>query len=412
MGVLILKSVHNCLFFINQYVKQLRKKWYSLLLLFVLPLFFVFLFLLLVVSFMIPPKDKPITVAFVDQDNTTETALISELLMLTISESDHLDIKLMTEEEAAASINQDELSAYIILPENFTDNLYKGENVVLPVVGNVHRANESMLVLELIESLTRYIESAQANILTVFSYADQFYMTAEEEKQFVLNQFMSFTLFTLGKSNVLLKETIKNSASATPKEYYTLACLFIVLTIWLLGFYTALRKEEHRSMLIRLQLFGVTPMQQTIARIFVALTGGLTFALPFVYAFMYYLPQSFFIIDYCRVFGFLILYALLLLIGVAIIDQLIQSMKVTLLVQLLFVFLAIVLSGSIVPTMYFPLILQTILPWLFSYEALSWLIDIVLEERNYADYSLLVITLVIEIVMLYSFTQFFARWRS
>ena len=412
MGVLILKSFYNCLFFINQYGKQLKKKWYSLLLLFVLPLFFIALILLLLISFIVPPKDEPIAVAFVDQDKTTETALMSELLKRTINESEHIDFKFMTEIEADEAIKRNELSAYIVLPESFTDNLYKGKNVQLPVIGNAQRISESYLVLELIESLTRYIESAQANILTVFSYADQFYMTAEEEKKFVLDQFMSFTLFTLGKSNVLVKETIENSASTTPKQYYLLVCLFIVLTIWLLGFYTALRKEEYRAMTIRLQLLGVTSLQKTVARVVVSLVCSLIFALPFFYGFMYYVPQEFFMVDYMRVLGFVSLYAVIVLMGLAIIDILIKSMKVTLLLQLLFIFIVIVLSGSIVPTIYFPFMLQPLLPWVFSNEAFSWLVDIILEERNYADYTLLAKMFAIECFILWGLAQMFGRWRT
>lgn len=412
MGVLILKSVHNCLFFINQYGKQLKKKWFSLLLLFLLPLFFIALILLLVISFILPPQDEPITIAFVDLDKTTETALMSELLKYTMNESEHIDIKFMSEIEADKAIKQNELSAYIILPESFTDNLYKGKNVQLPVIGNAQRVNESYLVLELIEGLTRYIESAQANILTVFSYADQFYMTAEEEKKFVLDQFMSFTLFTLGKSNVLVKETIENSASTTPKQYYLLVCLFIVLTIWLIGFYTILRKEEHRAMTIRLKLLGVTPLQKTVARMVVSLVCSLLFALPFFFGFMYYVPQEFFMIDYVRVLGFVSLYAVIVLVGLAIVDMLFESMKATLLVQLLFIFIVVILSGSIIPTIYFPFMLQPILPWIFSNEAFSWLVDIILEERNYADYTLLTSILALECVVLFGLALLFARWRT
>lgn len=412
MGVLILKSVHNCLFFINQYGKQLKKKWYSLLLLFLLPLFFIALILLLLISLILPPKDEPITVAFVDQDKTTETALMSELLKRTINESEHIDFKFMTEIEADEAIKRNELSAYIVLPESFTDNLYKGKNVQLPVIGNAQRISESYLVLELIEGLTRYIESAQANILTVFSYADQFYMTAEEEKKFVLDQFMSFTLFTLGKSNVLVKETIENSASTTPKQYYLLVCLFIVLTIWLLGFYTALRKEEYRAMTIRLQLLGVTSLQKTVARVVVSLVCSLIFALPFFYGFMYYVPQEFFMVDYMRVLGFVSLYAVIVLMGLAIIDILIKSMKVTLLLQLLFVFIVILLSGSIVPTIYFPFMLQPLLPSVFSNEAFNWLVDIILEERNYAEFTLLAKIFALECIIIFGLAQTFARWRT
>lgn len=363
-------------------------------------------------SLIVPPKGEKIEIAFVDLDGTTETALMGELLQLSMKDSEHMKVSFMTQEEAEQGIRQDELSAYIVLPEKFTKHLYKGKGVTLPVVGNPKRASESLIVLELIDSLTRYIESAQANILTVYSYVLDMNLTAQQEKQIVLEQFIDFTLYSLGKSNILKEEVLENEASTSPKWYYMLACIFSMLTIWLVGFYILLRKEEHHAMEIRLKLLGVTPLQKTTAKIIVAFMSSLIFAIPTFFIFMQYVGYDFFVLDYVRVFLFVSLYAMLVLIGVAIIDLLVASLKVSLLVQMVFVLVFILVSGSFIPTIYFPLMLQNVLPWLFPNEVFNWLVDIILKERNYANYTVLVSMLAVEAVVFVSVTNLYARWRT
>ena len=69
--------------------------------------------------------------------------------------------------------------------------------------------------------------------------------------------------------------------------------------------------------------------------------------------------------------------------------------KWVLLVQSLLTFVLIFTSGAVIPTLYFPLVVQRMLPYFFSYDSLNWMMDIVLEGRNYADFTSLIIAAVV-----------------
>ena len=99
------------------------------------------------------------------------------------------------------------------------------------------------------------------------------------------------------------------------------------------------------------------------------------------------MDSELFIMDYFRLGLFTALYCLLFLVGVAIIDVWTASRKIVLVLQSLFTFLIILTSGAVIPTLYFPQVVQGILPYLFSYISLNWLIDIVLEGQELCEIS-------------------------
>ncbi len=394
----------------HQYHKQLKKKWATLLLLFLFPIILIGMLLGLVVGLLLPAEDSPIRVALVDEDGTKESMLFSSLLEGTASGEQFIQIITLSKEQAQQLMEQNEISSYFSFPEGFAADLYEGESVLIPIVGNPSRPTESFLVKELVESMMRYIAAAQANILTINDYAKKTAMPTEQRQQMMLQQFMDFTLYTLGKDKLLDEEVLTNVATSSPKHYYVLAGWFIGLSIWLLAFYTVLGKEEHPAMLIRLKLLGVTMWQRVLARIVVALGGSIVLATMLFFVIGQFVQYNLNLVDYLRFALFAVLYALLLLAGIAMIDVWLSSGKIALLLQGLFVFLMVIISGSVIPTLYLPLSVQVILPYFFSYESMNWMIDIVLEERNYANFTKLTFSAFVGLLVVWVSTVGKERW--
>ena len=188
-------------------------------------------------------------------------------------------------------------------------------------------------------------------------------MTRDERMEMMFEQFLDFTLYTLGKDKLLDEEELKNSATSSPINYFVLAGWFIVLSVWLLSFYIVLQKEEPKSMATRMKLFGVTLGQRVAGRLLVSffvslLLAGLTFIL-----LIKFLEVEFYAVDMIRFGLFTLLYAFILLCGIAFIDVWLLSRKVGLFVQCVFVFGAVLISGALIPTLYFPQVFQGFLPY-------------------------------------------------
>lgn len=405
-----LQSIRNILFFVKQYNKQLLKKKWATLLLFLFPICLIGLLLVLIAGLIIPAENEPIRVVLVDEDETKESSLLTTLLEETASDNQFIQIDTKSKESAESLIENNEISAYFSFPKGFTADLYEGDSVTIPIVGNPSKPTESYVVKELVESMSRLLATAQANILTINEYAKKMDMPKEEREEMLLHQFMDFTFYTLGKNKLLDEEVINNVATSSPKHYYLLAGWFTLLSVWLLAFYTIAGKEEHAGMLVRMRLFGVTVWQRVFARILVALGGASLLAVLTFILIEQFVHFDLFMLDYLRFALFTLLYALLLLIGIAMIDVWISSRKMMLLFQSLFTFFIIFASGAIIPTLYFPQSIQVLLPFIFSYESMNWMIDIVLEERNYADFTFMMISTIIGILILWLSTMSKERW--
>src|SRR5690625_7673506 len=108
-------------------------------------------------------------------------------------------IKNMEEAEAKNKIDKNELSSYIIFPDEFIEKLYEGVSVEVEVVGNPQRTVESEMTKELIDSLMRHINTSQANILLLNERAKEINMPQDKRQAYLFNQFTSFLLYTTGK---------------------------------------------------------------------------------------------------------------------------------------------------------------------------------------------------------------------
>ncbi|MCM3711264.1 ABC transporter permease [Sporosarcina luteola] len=405
-----MQSIRKILFFTNENLKQLKKKRATLLLLFLFPVILIGLLVGLAASLLIPAENSPIRVALIDEDQTKESKLISSLLTETASGQNYIEIFPASREEAEQLIGKNEISTSFSLPKNFTVDLYEGESVTIPMVGNPSRPIDSFIAKQLVDSLARYIAAAQANILVINDYAKETPMPREERMEMMFEQFVDFTLFTLGKDKLLDEEVLKNSATSSPMNYFMLSGWFIVFSVWLLSFYIVLVDVESKSMATRMKLLGVSVGQRVAGRLLVSLLVSTLLAGVAFFILIHLLKIEFYAVDMMRFGLFTLLYAFILLCGIAVIDTWLPSKKIGLFLQCIFVFIIVLMSGSLIPTLYFPQSIQGLLPYLFSPIALGWMMDLVLEGRNYANYTSLAFYSSIAFLVLCMSLSWKERW--
>ena len=382
-----MKFLKHILLFSKNNFMQLRRKWLPLPLLFLFPLTLIGLIVIIMLAFFSPSDNmEPIRVGIIDSDQSKETQLIIDLIDETSQLGAYIQLESISETEAIKKIDANELSTYIELPENFTANLYNGTPVTLPITGNPAQVTESHLIKELIDSVARHIRTSQANILTINYYAKTLSIDDASRNDLLFEQFKQFLFYTIGKDKVLNQKEITNIATASPTHYYGIAGWFIVVTIWLFAIYTFLHKEETTRLKKRMKLYGVTELQQVAVRIFTTLFITTVFAIIAFIGFTNFLNFELWKEDYLRIAIIMLLYSILILVTLAIIETVISKRKLCLLGQSVWIGVLLLLSGALIPTLYFPLKLQAFLPYVFSGEAFYWLQEIMLNGRFYADY--------------------------
>ncbi|MUK86911.1 ABC transporter permease [Ornithinibacillus sp. L9] len=373
--------------FLKTNVLQLKRKWKSLPLLLLFPIIIIGLLGAIIISLLSLTEDEPISVGLIDLDQSTETELVINLMEESSELSSFIQMYSMNEEDAVNALEQDEISTYIIFPDEFTQKLYTGQSVELTMIGNPERALESQLVREIVESVTRHINVSQANILTINHYAKELGMDTETRSDLVFDQFKEFLFFTLGKDSVLNQEEITNNVTASPLYYYSLGTWFILITVWLFIFYSFLYKDDSLKMRQRMQLYGVTELAKIVAKIMVTITvvsviGTFTFGI-----FIQVLHNFEVLTDnYVRIAMITFLYSIIYLVLLALLELAIRTSKFRLLIQSIVTVFILLCSGAILPSIYLPTYMQGFLTYLFSNQAFQWLEELILNGRFYVDY--------------------------
>jgi ABC-2 type transport system permease protein len=387
------------LFTKNNFV-QLRRKWISLPLLLLFPILLIGLVIIIVVSYITSLEKNPLQIGLVDLDQTTETEMVITLLEQSSQLGDFIHMNQISEQEALQLMEKDELVAYILFPEAFTKKLYHGESVIVTVVGNPNHQLEGFLIKGLIDSAARHISASQANILTINDYAKQLNLDTETRNKIVLEQFNEFLLYAIGKDQVLNQNLLTNNSTTSPKEYYGLAGIFFILTVWVLIIYLLLYKETSSETQTRMSLYGVTELQQIVARILVTLiVTGMLGILLFI-GFTHFITSSIDASSYVRLTLYLIMYILTLLFLLAIIEAIVASQKLRLFIQIFITILILLASGSLIPDIYLPLYIQDILPHIFSNQVFYWLEEIILNGRGYVEYIPLLSSFAVSLLLL------------
>src|SRR5699024_3336996 len=102
--------------------------------------------------------------------------------------------------------------------------------------------------------------------------------------------------------------------------------------------------------------------------------------------------QDFYVEDYIRIAFIICLFSIDYLELFALSQLVFSSFKLRLFILSIVVGLLLLLSGAIIPTIYFPLHWQNYVPYIVAYESFFWLQEIILNERLYANYVPLCLT--------------------
>ena len=244
------------LFYLKNIVKDIKK----MALIFVVP----FLMMMIIgLSFVDTEQiDSPfhkIELAIVDQ----EQSLISQMLIENIAQeeslSNLLDISIHSIEKAEIALKNGEITAYIVIPANFSTGLLNMENPAIELFYNGQQTIEFYIIERTMASFSFYVRDAQINI------ASQYYalldMDFTREEALRINEAISFRLImdTLGRKMIFEMNPIFGFPSVSSATYHGVSLLVLVMF-----FLTTLagyeRIEESNSKILQRVLISDVPL--------------------------------------------------------------------------------------------------------------------------------------------------------
>lgn len=388
-----MKVINSIFIFIANHLNRIKRKWMSLPLLFISPVIFITVLIVLLAQF-VQFDERTLEVGVVNNDDSEETAFLVEALSESSDMSGEIDLIEMNESEAEKAVESDNIVSYIIFPDQFYQNMMSGVSSELAVVGNAARPLESHLVSEVVDTVVRYIRTSQSSILTINHYGREFEMDTETRHEMVFQSFVDYFLQVLSSGN-MMDESEVNSGTDTGSAYFIVNGMFIIITLWILMMHITLTRDVSSRIEARLKLLGVTHMAFSTSKLIVV--TGMTFFISAVFIFITGYLEVFQMIadNYMRVLLITALHITATALLLEITDLLIPSEKLKLLAEILIVLGIIFFAGAVIPAVYFPIYFIDVFEYIYSYESLLWIENIMLNGRYTFDIHTSAVTCVV-----------------
>lgn len=401
-----MKTLHIIFIFIANDFNRIKRKWISLPLLFISPFLFVGLFIWVMMNF-IQLNDDTLNVGVVNLDDSEETDILVSALLEASELGAEFSMVEYGETEAQKAIEDDHVVSYIKFPDQFYEDMMAGQSSELEVVGNPDRQLESYMVSEVIDIVVGYIRTSQANILTINYFAKEFGMDMNDRHELLFQSFADYFIQVLSSSTMMDDyEVAQNSSHG--EVYYIVNGMFIIITLWVLMINIMLTRDVNTRIEERMKLLGVTYLSRSIARIFVISTFIILLSALFLYIVTRF--ESLYVTEenYLRVLLLLSLHIIATALVLIIVDFTTTSIKAKILMQISIVLLVVFFSGAVIPKAYFPLYFMNTFDYIYSFESLYWIENILLNGR----YTLQLKTLLSTIFVLTIFLAGSSAWKE
>lgn len=378
--------------FIANDISRLKRKWLTLPLILVSPVIFIGLIIWMLSLLLSFDEADKMSVGIVNLDDSDETAMIVSALAGSAELADGLEITEVSESDAKQMIENNTLVSYIIFPGKFTEKMMQGESSELIVVGNPDMQLESYVISSVIDTVVRHIRNSQANILTINHYAREFGMTDEARQDLIFEAFVS-QFIQVFSSDTLMNEHQKTQNISAGNMYFIVNGLFIIMTVWVYILYIALMRDAGSNLEERMRVFGVTYLAQGLAKVLSIGTIITIASALFTYGVLMLGGIDLEIENLLRLLILIAAHIFTTVMIMIIIDWIFPSFKISMVLELIVLFGIILFAGSIIPKIYFPLYMDTVFDYTYSYQALSWMEEIVLNGRFTMEIDIIIVTL-------------------
>ena len=378
--------------FIANDISRLKRKWLTLPLILVSPIIFIGLIIWMLSLLLSFDEADKMSVGIVNLDDSDETAMIVSALAGSAELADGLEITEVSESDAKQMIENNTLVSYIIFPGKFTEKMMQGESSELIVVGNPDMQLESYVISSVIDTVVRHIRNSQANILTINHYAREFGMNDEARQDLIFEAFVS-QFIQVFSSDTLMNEHQKTQNISAGNMYFIVNGLFIIMTVWVYILYIALMRDAGINLEERMRVFGVTYLAQGLAKVLSIGTIITIASALFTYGVLMLGGIDLEIENLLRLLILIAAHIFTTVMIMIIIDWIFPSFKINMVLELIVLLGIILFAGSIIPKIYFPLYMDTVFDYTYSYQALSWMEEIVLNGRFTMEIDIIIVTL-------------------
>lgn len=316
--------------------------------------FIIFFSIYFLVDYRNKEEEPTMKVGLVNYDDREELQYFLSLFNGT-NFSKAFEVLEMNEDVASKSIENDEISAYIIIPNGFISSVYTGNNLSLTIIGNENDWIEVSIIKLIMNIAISYLTTAQSGIYATIDTLNSEGATGSQIEEIVMPINIAYGSSLLNfKAN--FKESIVNpTGSSTLIEYYTFSIIFFFMMISVSMFLTSIQEGIKKEILNRYKICGIN-LKNVFINKFIALS---------IVIFLYTFP----ILYLFKLKGILVI---LLTASIAFFIATITNENTGIISNLFISFFTLIISGGIIPLVFLPSLFNTLAKLTPNY----WVINI------------------------------------
>lgn len=230
------------------------------------PIFFLCLFVLIGMSVLQDDnRMDSFKVAIVNNDPTLETRLVIQQLTENDDFNKIMKTKQVDEEKAGKLLEENEIAAMIIIPKGFSHDATNGINTPVTVIGNEQQPLQAQMVKYVMDSAANYTSAAQSGINTVNDFMKKIDVAKSERSETVKRAIISYSLHVLGRNEIYSEIEQPVLFQESMVHYYVGSFFVLLLMIWSFIGTMLVNKQIIQAVKQRLNSLGVTLFQTTAA---------------------------------------------------------------------------------------------------------------------------------------------------
>ena len=208
-------------------IKLFFKDWKAVVLLLATPFLFISFFAYALSPYLNKSSFiEPFTIALVDNENSTQTRIVSKQLeQLSIFK----EILKVSESRAKELITENRMASAVIIPKGFSDSIVVGENKPVTVIGNKAMPLQSYVVKNIIQSAANLVSASQSAINTIYYYNEKAGLGGKQLEDQFNESTMKIFLEALSRNEIFSQVDSSPVYNLTPMEYFTAALIVVFL---------------------------------------------------------------------------------------------------------------------------------------------------------------------------------------
>ncbi|MDD5935881.1 MAG: ABC transporter permease [Clostridiales bacterium] len=197
-------------------------------------------------------KDSYISIGVVDHDNSEYSKLMISYFEDSDIFTEYATVITGNEEEITNMFYEGKLTVFLVIPENFAENLINIQNVPMKAFINSEDKTRAIILKNMLNAYERYISAVEINCVSLYDLMKETGMSSELCRKVNVDISMDLVFTALGKTDFFEFCEMENVKQVPIETYYCFEILFLFLSYLAMLAGMDLLKERRQGVLVRL----------------------------------------------------------------------------------------------------------------------------------------------------------------